>query len=270
MRRARQEPPPRDLLPRIGQEPQDPCTGVIRYPLYTNGMDTTTKTCSRCKRGLPFDKFYKKNTSKDGLTSHCRDCAKTPESRAKQAAHVRAYRQRHPEKVNEWARKNPERYKELQRSWRQRNYETVTAKEKAYRDSHKEDVRRRTREWQVKNREHYNELQRNWRKTNRATVKRSEAARRKRVEDAVAYSISEKEMRRLYDSPCFACGTTDNITIDHLIPLSRGGRHSAGNYAPMCMSCNTSKGSLTWIEWKYSDRSRAVEVFGDGRPARAA
>lgn len=39
-------------------------------------------------------------------------------------------------------------------------------------------------------------------------------------------------------------------TLDHVIPLSRGGTHSADNVIVCCASCNTSKGARTLEEWK--------------------
>lgn len=51
---------------------------------------------------------------------------------------------------------------------------------------------------------------------------------------------------------CYYCGqllTDDNFTIDHLIPLSRGGKHKMKNLKPCCMSCNREKGSMTRDEY---------------------
>jgi 5-methylcytosine-specific restriction endonuclease McrA len=34
------------------------------------------------------------------------------------------------------------------------------------------------------------------------------------------------------------------ITLDHVIPLTRGGAHTASNLRVACRSCNSSKGEL--------------------------
>lgn len=44
---------------------------------------------------------------------------------------------------------------------------------------------------------------------------------------------------------CQYCGVTTNLTLDHLIPKSKGGRSSWTNLVTACRSCNSKKGDLT-------------------------
>lgn len=44
---------------------------------------------------------------------------------------------------------------------------------------------------------------------------------------------------------CVYCGSTRNLTIDHIIPTSRGGTSTWSNMVSCCSSCNTFKGNLT-------------------------
>jgi len=41
-------------------------------------------------------------------------------------------------------------------------------------------------------------------------------------------------------------------TLDHIIPVSRGGSHSLGNVRVCCRSCNSSKRDRTLLEWASS------------------
>ncbi|MEX0925778.1 MAG: tyrosine-type recombinase/integrase [Dehalococcoidia bacterium] len=41
---------------------------------------------------------------------------------------------------------------------------------------------------------------------------------------------------------CQACGSTENLTVDHILPRSRGGTNHAANLRTLCASCNGRKG----------------------------
>lgn len=43
---------------------------------------------------------------------------------------------------------------------------------------------------------------------------------------------------------CLACGS-DQITVDHVIPLSKGGSHTIDNVQPLCGPCNSRKHTKT-------------------------
>ena len=41
---------------------------------------------------------------------------------------------------------------------------------------------------------------------------------------------------------CRQCGTTESLSLDHVIPFSRGGTDDIGNLQVLCMPCNLRKG----------------------------
>jgi len=52
---------------------------------------------------------------------------------------------------------------------------------------------------------------------------------------------------------CYYCGCRvvhRELTMDHLIPLTRGGRSTRDNLVPSCKSCNTKKKSMLPVEWE--------------------
>lgn len=53
-----------------------------------------------------------------------------------------------------------------------------------------------------------------------------------------------------YGGKCIYCGTTERITQDHRIPLSRGGTHWPANLIPACHNCNCKKRTKTETEFK--------------------
>jgi len=45
------------------------------------------------------------------------------------------------------------------------------------------------------------------------------------------------------------------LTLDHVVPVARGGRTTKGNCVPCCKVCNNQKQSLTPVEWgEFIDR----------------
>ena len=40
------------------------------------------------------------------------------------------------------------------------------------------------------------------------------------------------------------------LTMDHLVPIIRGGRSTQGNVVPACKECNSKKGYLLPLEWE--------------------
>ncbi|MFD1277447.1 HNH endonuclease [Streptomyces kaempferi] len=60
-----------------------------------------------------------------------------------------------------------------------------------------------------------------------------------------------RKLVRHYRHRCAYCGgNSGGIHMDHVVPLSRGGRHAIGNVLPACQACNLSKGAKLIVEWK--------------------
>ena len=77
----------------------------------------------------------------------------------------------------------------------------------------------------------------------------SNMRRRARLLNNGVFAVIEKDMRRLLNSNCAVCGAAGEH-IDHIIPISRGGRHSIGNLQTLCAFCNLSKNNKLSIEWR--------------------
>lgn len=72
---------------------------------------------------------------------------------------------------------------------------------------------------------------------------------KKRMENmGVVWELNPGEWAALlnrHGRKCLKCGSTKDITKDHIIPLIDGGRHHIDNLQPLCRSCNSSKGRKT-------------------------
>lgn len=59
---------------------------------------------------------------------------------------------------------------------------------------------------------------------------------------------------------CYYCGKKvpfQDITMDHLVPLARGGRSTKANLVPSCKACNNLKKSMLPLEWEeYLEKTR--------------
>jgi 5-methylcytosine-specific restriction endonuclease McrA len=59
--------------------------------------------------------------------------------------------------------------------------------------------------------------------------------------------------QRLSRGTCYYCGhrfAPDELTMDHIIPLIRGGKSTKNNLAPACKDCNNKKKHMLPMEWE--------------------
>jgi 5-methylcytosine-specific restriction endonuclease McrA len=54
--------------------------------------------------------------------------------------------------------------------------------------------------------------------------------------------VSRREVLRRDNHACQYCGSGKRLTLDHVIPRSKGGQHTWNNVVAACESCNSKKG----------------------------
>lgn len=173
------------------------------------------KTCVSCKRELDLSSFNKRKNSKDGYRNQCKECRRI--------------------QLNEWRYKNPEKYRESNKKFYFKN----TKRFAAWRKKNREDNRDREKaRYQKYHQEHKDQAK------NRLNKRRS------LMQQNGVFVVLEKEILKLYRSECACCGSRENITMDHIIPISRGGTHGIGNLQPLCLTCNLSKSTKFMTEWR--------------------
>lgn len=47
---------------------------------------------------------------------------------------------------------------------------------------------------------------------------------------------------------CSKCGSTEKLSVDHVIPVTRGGTNDLGNLVILCKPCNSRKGNRLAVE----------------------
>jgi HNH endonuclease len=143
-----------------------------------------------------------------------------------------------------WQSANRERMAELQREWRAANPEIAKAiaRRAAAKQRAKPGHKAKAHAYYDSNRDRFAALNRRWKAENPERVRVHTARRRARkknaplVEDVDRFAIYDRDGGR-----CHICGrnvSRSRFVLDHLVPLSRGGEHSARNVATAHPRCN--------------------------------
>ena len=205
----------------------------------------------------------------------------------------RKWRKEHPRKsrayLREWRRKNPDKVRRMHQRWYAKHgaqwYQRhrIRRREQAKRQYRKErrfklqQQKARRRRYYWRNRERISEKRKTQRARNPKFFRAWERRRyrKHRIERIVAQrntqarragaigQITPEQWRGLlkrHHFLCFYCGThllPVNRTLDHKVPLSRGGTNTIGNVVPACRSCNQRKTRLT-VEEFLAQQDRSV------------
>lgn len=57
-------------------------------------------------------------------------------------------------------------------------------------------------------------------------------------------ALTRQNIYRRDDHKCIYCRTSEDLTLDHVIPKSKGGQNSWTNLATCCGTCNVKKGDM--------------------------
>lgn len=74
----------------------------------------------------------------------------------------------------------------------------------------------------------------------------------KREKGEKQWHASAAQRREIYDRDghkCHYCGSQENLSLDHIIPRSKGGSDKSDNLLTCCKSCNSSKGVKSYEEF---------------------
>lgn len=200
------------------------------------------KVCTKCRKEKPLEEFNRAQKGTQGRTAHCKGCIKE---------YARQYHLRNRDRVRArnkaWGEANAERVREAGRRWYLENRERRKQTADAWRKRNAERVNEKVRAWQAQNRAKVREIQRNW--AARHPDKLADKRARRQLALADADPVVVGHIAFLYTQPCGYCGATENITIDHVVPLVRGGTHTVENLVAACGWCNSSKGGKLLGEW---------------------
>lgn len=133
--------------------------------------------------------------------------------------------------------------------------ECAAAYNDRWRSDNAERIRQRDLSYRRQHRDRHNAYNRAW---NAANPARIWAAQQRYSYGVTApgadYATLERVLARIafYGGKCAYCGGEAD-SVDHRIPLSRGGAHWPSNIVPCCRRCNSAKGKKKPSEWERGD-----------------
>jgi len=183
-----------------------------------------TRTCSQCEKRLPINEFHKDKNASGGRRAKCKKCRIS--------------------NVKTWYSDNRERQSTREKNRRQANPEKYAEKE-ALRYEKDKDKRLLLA-------------------TEHSHLRK---ARKKKVR--TERGISKLSLKKKFGTKCYYCGIEMDFstgsgrkfnrsmaTIEHLIPLAKGGEHTFENTVLACRHCNISKNAKTEEEFEEFKRSK--------------
>ena len=78
-------------------------------------------------------------------------------------------------------------------------------------------------------------------------------------------SIREYVKEREKADQCIYCGREKKLTVEHILPRSRGGPDSSDNAVFVCRECNSSKGDRRLYEWYDLERRYELPRIAEGK-----
>lgn len=205
--------------------------------MLTAVTEATSVTCPKCSRTLPHTlEFF--GPVKGYLRRVCRECNSS--------------------RVKAWHDAHPQQRKQHKRKWVKANLDRLRAQAKRYRRE-RPDITRA-----IGLRYYYSHLD------ERKAAHQNERARR-----AGAYgTITAEDILALFaeqEGKCHYCGAglaEHSYTIDHVIPLSRGGTNAPDNIVLTCAKCNERKGDS--LPEEFEARRKRAQAPGVAKAASGA
>jgi 5-methylcytosine-specific restriction endonuclease McrA len=140
-------------------------------------------------------------------------------------------------------RRNPEKYREQERAARGKSPEKYKGYGQADYARHREERRASGQKYYAAHREAGIQQSRGWRLAHpqefRALALRASHKRRAAVCAGGTYAPEDwKILCDFWGNECLACGSTEDLECDHVVPIVLGGHNQLGNLQLLCSKCN--------------------------------
>ena len=232
--------------------------------------------------------FHKNKKYKYGVRSECKKCRAEhskqyyednkehykqyrEDNKEKIAEYYKQYREDNKEKIAEYYKQHYEDNKEYYKQYREGNKEKIAERKKQYREDNKEKIAERKKQYREDNKEKIAEYYKQYYEGNKEKIAERKKQyyeenphisfnarnRRRQREENQGDGITKEqwyEMMMFFDFRCaysdeYIGGNSEFRTIDHVIPLDKGGEHEIWNLVPMHLSYNSSKQANDMLDW---------------------
>ena len=232
-----------------------------------DGLNNTCKQCQKEYREKNKERINQKNReywakNKDRLNAQRRERRKNnpQEVREVQRKWYWNNHKRILELKRKWYWSNREKDLESSRKWREKNKEYKAEYDRQYYEKNKEKIAEYKKQWQKENKERINARNRERYKSDpnyRASIKASYHKREALKRNVLATMTDEEwlECQNYFKDEngnlrCAYCNKVIEVaTVEHFIPIAKGGTLTKENVLPACLSCNTSKQDKDFFEW---------------------
>lgn len=226
---------------------------TVTYCQYNNPLvqelifKMDKKKCPKCGKIKDIGEFYKNKARRDGFSVYCKECT----SEQSHDYYVRNQDECR-ERLNAWRAKNRDYVRERDKKYREENPDVEFAKQQRYRETHKEKLYLKGKKYREEHRDYF---------YNKA---RERKLAQKQVSDGTVTLEYEQFLFDEQGGKCAYCGCDLNESgkhLDHIIPIARGGLHSANNVHWTCPTCNLSKGDKLEDEWLKKERCKPTDLW---------
>lgn len=177
------------------------------------------ETCGECRKHIACERCGIHDVYAKSLCEKCYKSSDRSENREKYLAYGKEYRKNNPSYMTQYRNKNKDRIRLTTNAWRRNNRDSVSASQKK---------------------------------------------RRAKITNVRTEYIYPAYVFAKHNWKCAACGirtpstlvgslSKDEPTLDHIIPISKGGSHSEENLQCLCRSCNSSKQAKSMSDFLESD-----------------
>lgn len=169
--------------------------------------------------------------------------------------HYESNREKIKERSKKYYEENKENKKKYQKKYYEENKEAASNYGKRWREVNKEYMDEYRKTYYQGNRERINERSRRWRENNKTRMKEilasSRHKRRAKLNGAESEKISQNEVFERDNWMCGICGervdknlkfpNVLSASLDHIVPLNKGGTHTYDNVQLAHFGCNSRK-----------------------------